>query len=171
MTQSQAFSIDQHRVFLSLGSNIEPRELHLKTALQRLRAYLTIDGVSSLYETAPVGYLDQPDFLNMVCQGQTSLAPEALLTHLKSLEKALGREETFRNGPRVIDIDILFYDDLCYQSERLAIPHPRMNERAFVLVPLAEIAPSFVDPRSGSSIQTLLASIPHTGVHKVPDCL
>jgi 2-amino-4-hydroxy-6-hydroxymethyldihydropteridine diphosphokinase len=127
---------------------------------------LNIARVSSLYETEPVGYLDQPPFFNLVCQGTTNLSPLGLLKFVKDTEVRLGRQPTFRNGPRAIDIDILLYDNLSLQTEQLTIPHPHMAERAFVLVPLVEIAPDVIEPTSKQTAQALLAAIPQQGVRK-----
>src|SRR6266700_6007747 len=113
------------------------------------------------------GYLEQARFLNMVCSGKTGLSAQELLRRVKEIEKSLGRQPTFRNGPRPIDIDILFYDDLRIAQDGLTIPHPRMAERAFVLVPLAEIAADKVDPASGRSVQELLESLSQDGVRKL----
>lgn len=111
--------------------------------------------VSSLYETEPVDYKDQPWFLNLVCSVETDLPPQALLKLAKTIEKNLGRKLTRRFGPRLIDIDILFYDDLVLDSPDLIIPHPRLAERAFVLVPLKEIAPNLVHPLLEATIEEL----------------
>lgn len=154
-------------VYLALGSNLGERLNNLSTALQRLREIVTLHNISSVYETEPVGYLDQPRFLNIVCSGETSLNPLALLHAAKAIEAQLGRQPTFRNAPRPIDIDILLYDDLRLTQTELIIPHPRMAERAFVLVPLAEIAPDVIDPASGQSALALAQSIPHTGVTRI----
>ncbi|MGH2497260.1 MAG: GTP cyclohydrolase MptA [Ktedonobacteraceae bacterium] len=153
-----------HSIYLALGSNLGDRRGNLAAALQRLREVMEITIVSSVYETEPVGYVDQPRFLNLVLSGQTLLSPQELLQAVKQIEKTLGREATFRNGPRLIDIDIIFYDNLHIKQDDLTIPHPRMAERAFVLVPLAEIAPDRIDPVSGKSAQQLLAEVPQEGV-------
>src|SRR5262249_55094366 len=108
-----------------------------------------------------------PRFLNMVCYGQTAASPNELLHITKAIEEALGREPSFRNAPRPIDIDILLYDDLCLETEELIIPHPRMSERAFVLVPLAEIAPTAINPVSGKTVQKLLLTVSQGGVSKL----
>src|SRR5215813_6914812 len=100
-----------HHVYLALGSNIGNRQENLSATLQRLRKVVDIHQISSVYETEPVGYLDQPRFLNMVCYGQTAASPNELLHITKAIEEALGREPSFRNAPRPIDIDILLYDD------------------------------------------------------------
>jgi 2-amino-4-hydroxy-6-hydroxymethyldihydropteridine diphosphokinase len=112
-----------------------------------------------VYETPPWGYADQPSFLNMAVMVKTYLEPENLLSHIKRLETALGREPGFQNGPRVIDIDILFYDDVILDSPPLVIPHPRLHHRGFVLVPLNDIAPDLVHPVLGKSIGDLLLDV------------
>lgn len=156
-----------HTVYLALGSNLGDRRGNLTAALQRLSAAVHIDVLSSLYETEPVGYLDQPQFLNMVCRGNTRLSPTDLLHYTQKIEITLGRQPTFRNGPRPIDIDILLYDDLQIEQEDLTIPHPRMTERAFVLAPLAEIAPEQIHPMSGKSMQQLQDTVSQKGIEKV----
>ncbi|HEU0002839.1 MAG TPA: GTP cyclohydrolase MptA [Ktedonobacteraceae bacterium] len=153
-----------HNIYLALGSNLGDRRGNLAAALQRLREVMKIVTISSVYETEPVGYTDQPRFLNLVLRGLTTLTPQELLQAAKQIEKTLGRQDTFRNGPRLIDIDIIFYDDLHIAQDDLTIPHPRMAERAFVLVPLAEIAPDRIDPVSGKSARQLLAEVPQEGV-------
>ena len=126
------------RVYLALGTNLGERMLNLAQALALLPPEVTILRSSPVYETPPWGVTDQPAFLNMVCEAETALEPLALLDRLKALEEKMGRQSSVRFGPRLIDLDILFYDDLVYHDERLEIPHPRLAERAFVLVPLAE---------------------------------
>lgn len=153
-----------YTVYLALGSNLGERLEYLREALKRLPPEVELLKVSSVYETAPVGYQDQPNFLNMACQGKTRLSPRALLRYVKEIEKAIGRQETFRNGPRVIDIDILLYDQRCIQENDLVIPHPRMAERAFVLAPLAEIAPNVVEPIHHQTIRELLYKISTQGI-------
>ncbi len=156
-----------HSVYLALGANMGERKKHLERALQALSTIATIQSVSSLYETAPIGYLDQPCFLNMVCFAETKLTPQALLQALKGIEVELGRKPTIQNGPRPIDIDILSYDNLQIQEETLIIPHPRMQERAFVLVPLAEIAPDFVPAGQLYNVRELLDRLPQQDIKKV----
>ncbi len=153
-----------HTVYLALGANLGDRRGNLAAALQRLREVMEIDRVSSIYETDPVGYTDQPRFLNIACCGKTWLDAENLLRYAKEIETAIGRKPSFRNGPRPIDIDILFYDDLRLEQEDLTIPHPRLRERAFVLAPLAEIAPQAIDPVSGKTASELLAAVSREGV-------
>jgi 2-amino-4-hydroxy-6-hydroxymethyldihydropteridine diphosphokinase len=153
-----------HIVYLALGANIGDRQGNIKAALQRLDVAVKIEMVSSIYETEPVGYLDQPRFLNLACRGTTILPPHDLLTFVKQIESDLGRQPAIRNGPRPIDIDILLYDDLRIEYEDLVIPHPRMIERAFVLVPLAEIAPAAVEPVSGKPIRELAQTLLQQGI-------
>jgi len=141
--------------YLSLGSNLGHREANLASALKMLGREARTLKVSSLYETEPVGYKAQPWFLNCACSVETDLSPQALLKLAKTIEKGLGRKPALRFGPRLIDIDILFYDDLILDSPDLVIPHPRLAERAFVLVPLKEIAPHLVHPLLGVTIEEL----------------
>ncbi len=163
-------AVATHRIYLSMGSNLGDRRGNLAAAIQRLHALMEIEKVSSVYETEPVGYLEQPRFLNIAVAGVTRLSPQEFLKRAKKIEAALGRQETVRNGPRPIDIDIIFYDNLTLDSEPLTIPHPRMAERAFVLAPLTEIAPEVVHPARGSTARELLAEVPQEGVKKIaPD--
>jgi GTP cyclohydrolase-4 len=143
-------------VYLGLGSNLGDREQNLARATDLLAQRVKIDKTSSLYVTEPVDHRDQPLFLNAVCRIQTSLAPEELLGLAKRIEAALGRKPSFRNGPRPIDIDILFYGDNVVNVPHLVIPHPRVQERAFVLVPLAEVAPRLVHPVSGQTVTEMV---------------
>jgi GTP cyclohydrolase-4 len=159
-----------HSIYLALGSNLGDRRGNLAAALQQLREVMEISTISSIYETEPVGYLDQPQFLNIVLSGKTSLTPSELLKYAKAIEAGIGRQPTFRNGPRPIDIDIIFYDDLQIEQDDLIIPHPRMSGRAFVLVPLAEIAPDMIDPVNGRTAQEMLQDVSQDGVKKLaPD--
>lgn len=155
-----------HSIYLSLGSNLEDRLDNLQRALQKLRQFVHIQRVSSVYETEPVGYLDQPYFFNIVCSGDTHLTAQELLVQAKAIEKRQGRQETIRNGPRPIDIDILLYDTCVYEDQYLTLPHPRMMERAFVLIPLVEISPDVIEPRSGRTARELLQTITQSGVIK-----
>ena len=116
--------------------------------------------LSSVYETKPWGYADQPSFLNMVCRVDTDLSPQELLGEAQEVERILGRAPTFRYGPRVVDVDILLYGNRVVDTQDLRVPHPHLGERAFVLVPLAEIAPELVHPELGVSIRELLERLP-----------
>ncbi len=159
--------IASHTIYLALGSNLGDRRGNLTTALQQLRNVMEITAVSSLYETEPVGFTDQPLFLNMVCAGKTGLSAQELLKKAKEIEIAIGRQPSFRNGPRPIDIDIIFFDDLHIVQDDLTVPHQRMAERAFVLAPLAEIAPEMTDPVSGKTVQELLSAVAQDGVKRI----
>jgi 2-amino-4-hydroxy-6-hydroxymethyldihydropteridine diphosphokinase len=148
-----------HNVFLALGSNLGDRQANLHGVLSALPPAAHVISASSIYETPPWGYEEQAPFYNQVIQISTHLAPQELLNFLKTLEVRLGRQPTFRYGPRLIDIDILLYDDLVLRSPGLTIPHPRMEERAFVLLPLADLAPDLHHPISGLSIRQLLSQV------------
>ncbi len=146
-------------IYLSLGSNLDDREANLKKALELLAPHVVLHQISSIYETEPVGYSNQPWFLNLVCCGKTTLDPSELLSFAKEIESKMGRVSSFPNAPRQIDIDLLFYDDQIIEAENLAIPHPRIGERGFVLVPLAEIAPSLAHPINTKTIKELLSEL------------
>lgn len=154
----------EHEVFIALGSNLGSRLENLRTARAHLQEVLKIEQASSVYETDPWGYEAQPEFLNQVIKGTTRLSPTALLAALKAIEQRMGREETFRYGPRLIDLDLLFYDNLIWQSEELTVPHPQLHERNFVLVPLEEIAPQWEHPVHRETIAELAADIDRQGV-------
>ena len=154
-------------VYLSLGSNLGNRAENLHTAITSLPPEVALCEASSVYITPPWGYQDQPEFLNQVVEVQAELTPLALLRDLKAIEAKMGRLETFRYGPRLIDIDILFYEACIIQCEDLRIPHPRLAERAFVLVPLHEIAPDFIHPELNQTITDLLENVSTEGVHRL----
>ena len=146
-----------HIVYLALGSNMGNRLANLRAALGNLTPQMAVKLKSSVYETPPWGFTAQAEFLNQVIMVETYLKPQTLLSHLKRLETALGRESSFQNGPRLIDIDILFYDELVLDTPALTIPHPRMHERGFVLLPLMDIAPDLVHPVKKKSIREMIA--------------
>lgn len=158
---------ETERVFLSLGANLGDRQANILQALQYLSARALIRQVSSFYETDPVGYTDQPRFLNAVCEIETELEPRSLLEFLLAVEKRMGRLRPFRNAPRPIDIDLLFYGDRVIDEPDLIVPHPRLAERGFVLVPLAEIAPELRHPLLRRSAGELAAAVGSTGVDRV----
>lgn len=157
----------EHIVYLALGSNLGDRLANLKQAIAALTPQLDVKAKSQVYETPPWGYEDQPKFLNQVVKAKTYLEPEPLLKHLKRLEVALGRQESFPNGPRLIDIDILFYDELILYSPSLVIPHPRLHERAFVLLPLMDLDPELIHPINKKSIRAMTADCSLEGIEKV----
>jgi len=150
--------------YLALGTNLGDRMDNLRRAVASLPPIVRVTALSPAYETPPWGYADQPAFLNMALAGETDLEPLALIAFLKKLETELGREKTFRNGPRLIDMDILFYDDIVFKQADLVIPHPRLHERAFVLVPLNDIAPDLIHPELGRAVRDMLKDVDTKGV-------
>jgi 2-amino-4-hydroxy-6-hydroxymethyldihydropteridine diphosphokinase len=155
-------------VYLGLGTNLGDRLANLRLALARLRTLARLEDVSSLYETQPQGVSDQPLFLNAVCRVTTGLEPQSLLRFLKNLEREIGRRPGGeRWGPRPIDLDILLYDDRVVDTPELTVPHPRLAERAFVLIPLCELAPELRHPLLGKTMKDLLASVGKKGVRKM----
>ena len=154
-----------HKVYLSLGSNLGETKTNLQTAMALLEEQVHITRQSSYYETEPVGYEDQPWFLNMVLEGETKLSPFELLAFTQSIEGRMKRIKTMVNGPRNIDVDILLYDDENIQSNHLTIPHPRMQQRNFVMVPLYEIAPDL--QINGTAIGDILKNLQGEAIRKV----
>jgi 2-amino-4-hydroxy-6-hydroxymethyldihydropteridine diphosphokinase len=143
-------------IYLSLGSNLGDREAHLRKALEQLpEKGILLVKESSIYETEPVDFQDQPDFLNLVCQVETRLEPESLLSACQEIESEMGRFRGKTKGLRNIDIDILFYGRRIVEKPFLKIPHPTWRQRNFVLIPLAEIAPNFRDPVSDQTVHAL----------------
>ena len=153
-----------HQIYLALGTNLGNRVANLNEAVETISSKVCTLRRSSIYETDPVGYLDQGQFLNQVIYAETDLSPVDLLDFLKASERKIGRTPTFRDGPRKIDIDILFYDDLILDLPDLHIPHARMQDRAFVLAPLADLDAEFVHPKFGKKISELLAGVDRSGV-------
>lgn len=154
-------------VHIALGSNLGERLQNLARARELMSGFVRIDAVSSVYETPPWGVIDQPRFLNQVLRGSTPLAPLHLLNQLKRIEREMGRVKGERYGPRIIDLDILLFGDRVIDYQRLQVPHPRMLERAFVLVPLAEISPDLIVPGAACPVAELLAGIDQIGIVKI----
>ena len=151
-----------HTVYLSLGSNLGDRAANIADAVERLEAIGHVSAVSTLYETSPVEFTDQPWFVNAVAELDTRLDPERLMSLLLDIERAMGRERTHPKGPRKIDLDILLYDDIEIHSETVDVPHPAMHQRLFVLIPLAELAPAARHPRLQLTASQMLATLPIT---------
>lgn len=143
--------------FIGVGSNLEEPQAQVSRALEALGCLpqSRLVAHSSLYRSAPVGYLEQPDFINAVAQIETGLAPRELLDALLVLEHECGRTREFRNAPRTLDLDILLYGDLRHHEHGLTVPHPQMHVRAFVLQPLLEIAPDCVIPGIGAAAEAM----------------
>ena len=156
-------------VYLGLGSNLGDRAANIARGLELLRRVSKDTAVSSIYETTPQGFQSQPPFLNAACRIWTRLDPYQLMAMLRDMETALGQRRAFANAPRTLDIDILLYGRVVLESPGLTIPHPRMAERAFVLMPLAEIAPAVVHPVLKETVRSMLArvSTPLAGVRRL----
>jgi 2-amino-4-hydroxy-6-hydroxymethyldihydropteridine diphosphokinase len=147
-------------VYLGLGSNIGDKEDYIKRALGLISEIYGIKKISHLYHTEPVGNIKQEWFLNCVVEIETKIDPKKLLSSLKSIERSLGRKKTVENGPRIIDIDILFYGDRIVKTKNLIIPHPLLHERLFVLQPMMDLTASFVHPVLKKSIRELYKGRP-----------
>jgi 2-amino-4-hydroxy-6-hydroxymethyldihydropteridine diphosphokinase len=155
-------------VYLGLGSNVGDREEMLQAAIDRLQSReLRVLRASSIYETEPQGRRNQRWFLNLVVEAETDLFPRQLLGRIAKIEQQLGRRRMLANGPRTIDIDILFYGNFVVQTPELKIPHPRFAERRFVLAPMVELAPNLRDPVSRRTMRELLAATAGQAVRKV----
>lgn len=150
--------------YLGLGGNVGDTRAYFEAAKEKLKGLGTIRAVSSLYRTEPVGLAGQPWFLNCALILETDMSPHDLLSSLKVIEKELGRIPTVTNGPREIDIDILLYDDMIIETENLTIPHPRMHERKFVLLPLFEIASKATHPILKKTIAELIVHVADTHI-------
>lgn len=153
-----------HTVYLALGANLGDRAANLRAAVAALPPAVKVLALSPIYETPPWGLVEQPPFLNQVLRGETSLNPLDLLVYLKEIERRLGRQKTVRYGPRTIDLDILFYDLETVETPELTIPHPRLPERAFVLVPLADLDPDLRHPGLGVSVRKLLEQVDRSAI-------
>lgn len=145
--------------YVGIGSNLPIRAAHLTYALHRLDEIATVSGASGVYESDAVGYSAHPAYLNMVARLETELGPEALLERLQGIEAERGRERSFRNAPRTLDLDLLLHGDLRLKLPGLTVPHPRMTRRAFVLVPLLELDPDLAEPHSGRPYREYLADL------------
>jgi 2-amino-4-hydroxy-6-hydroxymethyldihydropteridine diphosphokinase len=158
MQQSRSSDPPRAEVLLGLGANLGDPRRQLAEAVAGLGALVEDVRVSSVYRTEPVGHRDQPDFFNLVVRGWTTVAPEELLRGLLAIERALGRERTFANAPRTIDIDLLAYGDRVMETAELTLPHPGIPDRGFVLHPLAEVAPEWVHPVLARTARELLSA-------------
>ena len=157
-----------HSIFIGLGSNLDNPQQKIKDAIILISEIddVNITATSSLYETPPVGFLNQPNFINAVVKISSSINYNDLLTKLFDIEHIFGRIRKEKNGPRTIDLDILLFDDLIVENESLSIPHPRMHERLFVLIPLLEISPIIKIPKYGS-VSNLLSGLKKQNIKKV----
>jgi 2-amino-4-hydroxy-6-hydroxymethyldihydropteridine diphosphokinase len=160
---------EQCTVYLGLGSNKDDKEKNLRKAAALLSRHQCIEvtKISSVYETAPYGEVNQDNFFNAAVEIRTTFKPEELLVFIKEIEKKIGREKTIKWGPREIDIDILFYNHLIYNTEFLTIPHEGVTERAFVLIPLTEIAPDFVHPSLNIKLKNIKVNQPENIIRKL----
>ncbi|MBW7956838.1 MAG: 2-amino-4-hydroxy-6-hydroxymethyldihydropteridine diphosphokinase [Deltaproteobacteria bacterium] len=159
----------EERIFIAIGSNLGDRERNIReaTRLAEKGGGLTVVKVSPLYESEPWGPQDQPRFVNAAMEARSELPPGELLRYLKGIEAEMGRREAERWGPRLIDLDIIFYGSRVIKGERIEVPHPRAHERAFVMVPLSDIAPGFVDPLSGATVSELAERLGKEGLRRM----
>lgn len=152
------------QAFVGLGCNLGARQASLQAAVRALRAlpHTTVTQVSSVYDTEPMGDPSHPRYLNAVVVLETGLSADQLLWNLQRIEHFLGRAEGSRSGPRTLDLDLLFFGRARIDRPNLTVPHPRLAERAFVLVPMVEVAPGWMDPRTGLTMSTLLGLLQNT---------
>jgi len=146
-------------VCIGLGSNLGDREANLRTALMRLSPVVSCDAVSDIFETEPIGNVEQSWFLNMVLRATTGLGPLELLEALQQIENSMGRRRLIDKGPRIIDLDILLYSSTIFHTKNLTVPHPELHRRAFVLTPLAQVAADWIHPVLGATVQELLEKL------------
>lgn len=158
--------MQNHTVYLGIGSNVGDRKEFLQAAVDAMPPEVQPIALSPIYQTPAWGYTDQGAFLNRVVKTETQLSPDALLEYVKNLEASVGRTPTFHWGPREIDIDILFYDEIEHSSEKLTIPHPGIPSRAFVLAPLADLAPDLEHPTLKATVSQLLSQVDRTGIER-----
>ncbi len=156
-------------VFIGLGGNLGDVRATFGQAIEKIGEAASVTAVSSLYRSKPYGFSDQPDFLNAVLRASTQLSPLALFVMLQAIETELGKHVLRENGPRAIDLDLLFYGDLVIQSHELEVPHPGIFNRDFVLLPLAELDPNFAHPTLNRSIAELLESLDSRHVEGSPE--
>lgn len=154
----------EHTIYLALGTNLGKRQGNLQAAIDALPPDVRVTACSPIYETPPWGCTDQPIFLNQVIKAETDFTPLDLLTYLKHLEVQLGRQPNVKYGPRLIDFDILYYDDLIIETPTLTIPHPGMAERPFVVVPLADLAPEHRHPVLGRTAKEMMETVNTQGI-------
>lgn len=156
--------------YIALGSNLQDPAQQVTRAFEVIAQLpnTTLLKQSSLYKTAPVGYDNQPDFINAVAMVETELAPETMMQHLLDIEQQFGRERPFPNAPRILDLDLLLYDNITMQTDLLTLPHPRMQSRGFVMLPLAEVADDLVLP-SGESVVELAKSFQQEDIQRIPE--
>jgi 2-amino-4-hydroxy-6-hydroxymethyldihydropteridine diphosphokinase len=156
-------------IYLALGANLGDRRANLLEALRRLEPEVHVEAVSALYESTPQPPAPPPNYYNAACRAITDFEPLTLLDYIKQIEHAMGREDTGHWGPRPIDIDIVLYEDLVMQTERLTIPHARLRERNFVLQPLLNLDGSLVDPATGEALEEVLRRVGEDGLKRLPD--
>ncbi len=155
------------QVLLAIGTNLGQRRVNLQRAVDALGETLTIEAVSPIYETEPWGYTEQPDFLNACLLGLTKLSPDELLATCKSIEQRLGRQAGSKWGPRLIDIDMIFFGQMVVDNGKLKVPHPQLDQRAFVLAPLADISPEWSHPKTNQSVINMLKNVDESTVHRL----